>query len=57
MNIVEEALNLIQKNEDFQKVIDALFKEEETEEEKIKKHVTKVLSIKSPEYEYKISWK
>lgn len=62
VNIAEEALNLIQKNEDFQKVIWALFNEEEnpTEEEleeEIKKHVTKVLSIKSPEYEYKISWK
>lgn len=62
VNIAEEALNLIQENEGFQKVIWALFNEEETSEkekleEEIKKHVTKVLSIKSPEYEYKISWK
>lgn len=62
VNIVEEALNLIQENEYFQKVIWTLFNEKEnpTKEElkeEIKKHVTKVLSIKSPEYEYKISWK
>ena len=62
VNIVEEALNLIQENEYFQKVIWALFNEKEnpTKEElkeEIKKHVTKVLSSKSPEYEYKISWK
>lgn len=67
VNIVEEALNLIQENKHFQEVINTLFKEEETSEEekteeetpeeKIKKHVTKVLSIKSPEYEYRISWK
>lgn len=66
VNIVEEALNLIQENADFRDVIWALFNEEDPDEEKpteeekkeeIKKHVTKVLSIKSPEYEYKISWK
>ena len=58
VNIAEQALSIIQENKDFQKVIDALFKEDKTpKEKKIKKHVTKVLSIKSPEYEYKISWK
>lgn len=62
VNIAEEALNLIQKNEGFQKIIYALFNEEETSEKEklekeIKKHVTKVLSIKPSEYEYRISWK
>lgn len=56
VNIAEQALNLILTNDELIKIIKELFKDLE-KEIKIEDYVTKVLSIKSPEYEYKISWK